>query len=170
MMVICTEWDKNEQWIRFSWWLTAPWLLNTHVYCIWSGYGTAQDSFQPDTVLLLKEVLSVFQSSNTKFPSISLSFSLCLFFHLCLSFSFSYFSSDYIIKEKSVLLQKKENEGFGFVLRGAKGDVLVHAQTNIHTRTEYFTHYFFYINLFFSFFFTLDLFSHTLLSINLTEN
>ncbi|XP_046703003.1 SH3 and multiple ankyrin repeat domains protein 1 isoform X1 [Silurus meridionalis] len=28
--------------------------------------------------------------------------------------------SDYIIKEKSVLLQKKENEGFGFVLRGAK--------------------------------------------------
>ncbi|KAB5587255.1 hypothetical protein PHYPO_G00011100 [Pangasianodon hypophthalmus] len=27
---------------------------------------------------------------------------------------------DYIIKEKSVLLQKKENEGFGFVLRGAK--------------------------------------------------
>ncbi|KAK3572176.1 hypothetical protein QTP86_024849, partial [Hemibagrus guttatus] len=28
--------------------------------------------------------------------------------------------SDYIIKEKSVLLQKKDNEGFGFVLRGAK--------------------------------------------------
>lgn len=29
--------------------------------------------------------------------------------------------SDYIIKEKTVLLQKKDNEGFGFVLRGAKG-------------------------------------------------
>uniref|UniRef100_A0A1A8FD24 SH3 and multiple ankyrin repeat domains 1 n=2 Tax=Nothobranchius korthausae TaxID=1143690 RepID=A0A1A8FD24_9TELE len=28
--------------------------------------------------------------------------------------------SDYIIKEKAVLLQKKDNEGFGFVLRGAK--------------------------------------------------
>uniref|UniRef100_A0A3Q1GXM7 SH3 and multiple ankyrin repeat domains 1 n=1 Tax=Acanthochromis polyacanthus TaxID=80966 RepID=A0A3Q1GXM7_9TELE len=28
--------------------------------------------------------------------------------------------SDYIIKEKTVLLQKKDNEGFGFVLRGAK--------------------------------------------------
>ena len=30
-------------------------------------------------------------------------------------------ASDYIIKEKSVLLQKKDSEGFGFVLRGAKG-------------------------------------------------
>uniref|UniRef100_A0A8C2D549 PDZ domain-containing protein n=1 Tax=Cyprinus carpio TaxID=7962 RepID=A0A8C2D549_CYPCA len=29
-------------------------------------------------------------------------------------------SNDYIIKEKTVLLQKKDNEGFGFVLRGAK--------------------------------------------------
>ncbi|KAF7239695.1 SH3 and multiple ankyrin repeat domains protein 1 [Varanus komodoensis] len=29
-------------------------------------------------------------------------------------------SRDYIIKEKTVLLQKKDNEGFGFVLRGAK--------------------------------------------------
>lgn len=29
--------------------------------------------------------------------------------------------SDYIIKEKTVLLQKKDSEGFGFVLRGAKG-------------------------------------------------
>uniref|UniRef100_A0A8C7XBC9 PDZ domain-containing protein n=1 Tax=Oryzias sinensis TaxID=183150 RepID=A0A8C7XBC9_9TELE len=27
---------------------------------------------------------------------------------------------DYIIKEKTVLLQKKDSEGFGFVLRGAK--------------------------------------------------
>lgn len=31
-------------------------------------------------------------------------------------------ASDYIIKEKTVLLQKKDSEGFGFVLRGAKGD------------------------------------------------
>lgn len=33
--------------------------------------------------------------------------------------------SDYIIKEKTVLLQKKDNEGFGFVLRGAKGERLI---------------------------------------------
>ncbi|XP_026114121.1 SH3 and multiple ankyrin repeat domains protein 1-like isoform X3 [Carassius auratus] len=33
--------------------------------------------------------------------------------------------SDYIIKEKTVLLQKKENEGFGFVLRGAKAQTPV---------------------------------------------
>uniref|UniRef100_A0A667ZHS5 SH3 and multiple ankyrin repeat domains 1 n=1 Tax=Myripristis murdjan TaxID=586833 RepID=A0A667ZHS5_9TELE len=32
----------------------------------------------------------------------------------------SFPSVDYIIKEKTVLLQKKDNEGFGFVLRGAK--------------------------------------------------
>lgn len=31
-------------------------------------------------------------------------------------------ASDYIIKEKTVLLQKKDSEGFGFVLRGAKGN------------------------------------------------
>lgn len=31
-------------------------------------------------------------------------------------------ASDYIIKEKTVLLQKKDSEGFGFVLRGAKGE------------------------------------------------
>lgn len=30
--------------------------------------------------------------------------------------------SDYIIKEKTAVLQKKDNEGFGFVLRGAKGE------------------------------------------------
>lgn len=29
--------------------------------------------------------------------------------------------SDCIIEEKAVVLQKKDNEGFGFVLRGAKG-------------------------------------------------
>ncbi|GCC19819.1 hypothetical protein chiPu_0021168 [Chiloscyllium punctatum] len=31
-----------------------------------------------------------------------------------------YIYSDYIIKEKTVLLQKRDSEGFGFVLRGAK--------------------------------------------------
>uniref|UniRef100_A0A8C5D3V5 SH3 and multiple ankyrin repeat domains protein 2-like n=1 Tax=Gouania willdenowi TaxID=441366 RepID=A0A8C5D3V5_GOUWI len=31
-------------------------------------------------------------------------------------------SSDCVVDEKTVLLQKKENEGFGFVLRGAKAD------------------------------------------------
>uniref|UniRef100_A0A8C7N3X3 PDZ domain-containing protein n=1 Tax=Oncorhynchus kisutch TaxID=8019 RepID=A0A8C7N3X3_ONCKI len=42
---------------------------------------------------------------------------------LSLSFSSSccpLFPLDYIIKEKTVLLQKKDSEGFGFVLRGAK--------------------------------------------------
>lgn len=34
---------------------------------------------------------------------------------------FSLLLSDYIIEEKNAVLQKKENEGFGFVLRGAKG-------------------------------------------------
>lgn len=29
--------------------------------------------------------------------------------------------SDCIIEDKTVVLQKKDNEGFGFVLRGAKG-------------------------------------------------
>uniref|UniRef100_A0A8C5YZZ7 PDZ domain-containing protein n=1 Tax=Marmota marmota marmota TaxID=9994 RepID=A0A8C5YZZ7_MARMA len=32
----------------------------------------------------------------------------------------AYLRTDYIIKEKTVLLQKKDSEGFGFVLRGAK--------------------------------------------------
>ncbi|KAF7459573.1 hypothetical protein GHT09_020455 [Marmota monax] len=31
-------------------------------------------------------------------------------------------SSDCIIEDKTVVLQKKDNEGFGFVLRGAKAD------------------------------------------------
>ncbi|KAK7151835.1 hypothetical protein R3I94_008247 [Phoxinus phoxinus] len=34
----------------------------------------------------------------------------------------SLMSSDYIIEEKNAVLQKKENEGFGFVLRGAKAE------------------------------------------------
>jgi hypothetical protein len=29
--------------------------------------------------------------------------------------------SDCVIEDKTVVLQKKDNEGFGFVLRGAKG-------------------------------------------------
>lgn len=29
--------------------------------------------------------------------------------------------SDYVIEEKTAVLQKRESEGFGFVLRGAKG-------------------------------------------------
>lgn len=37
--------------------------------------------------------------------------------------------SDYIIKEKTVLLQKKDNEGFGFVLRGAKGEMGTYCHT-----------------------------------------
>lgn len=43
-------------------------------------------------------------------------------FLLLLTSSFVFSASDYIIKEKTVLLQKKDSEGFGFVLRGAKGD------------------------------------------------
>uniref|UniRef100_A0A8C4QKM0 PDZ domain-containing protein n=2 Tax=Eptatretus burgeri TaxID=7764 RepID=A0A8C4QKM0_EPTBU len=31
--------------------------------------------------------------------------------------------SDYLVEEKSVVLQKKDNEGFGFILRGAKADL-----------------------------------------------
>lgn len=38
-----------------------------------------------------------------------------------LSILFCLVPSDYIIEEKNAVLQKKENEGFGFVLRGAKG-------------------------------------------------
>lgn len=41
--------------------------------------------------------------------------------------------SDYIIEEKNAVLQKKENEGFGFVLRGAKGEVQTHKHTHAHT-------------------------------------
>lgn len=34
--------------------------------------------------------------------------------------------SDCVVDEKTVVLQKKENEGFGFVLRGAKGKNFTH--------------------------------------------
>lgn len=33
--------------------------------------------------------------------------------------------SDCVVDEKTVVLQKKENEGFGFVLRGAKGRTFI---------------------------------------------
>uniref|UniRef100_A0A3P8RXJ1 PDZ domain-containing protein n=1 Tax=Amphiprion percula TaxID=161767 RepID=A0A3P8RXJ1_AMPPE len=36
--------------------------------------------------------------------------------------SIYHFEIDYIIEEKNAVLQKKENEGFGFVLRGAKAE------------------------------------------------
>lgn len=41
--------------------------------------------------------------------------------------------SDYVIEEKNAVLQKKESEGFGFVLRGAKGETQSHTQTHTHT-------------------------------------
>lgn len=46
--------------------------------------------------------------------------------------SFFLLISDYIIEEKDAMLQKKENEGFGFVLRGAKGkhDQNLHVSIN----------------------------------------
>lgn len=48
-------------------------------------------------------------------------------------------SSDYIIKEKTVLLQKKDSEGFGFVLRGAKGeDVQKYTHAAFHSYTNIF--------------------------------
>lgn len=34
------------------------------------------------------------------------------------------FVSDYVIEEKTAVLQKRESEGFGFVLRGAKGRMM----------------------------------------------
>lgn len=38
------------------------------------------------------------------------------FFFLCVS--------DYVIEEKTAVLQKRDSEGFGFVLRGAKGETM----------------------------------------------
>lgn len=32
--------------------------------------------------------------------------------------------SDYVIEEKTAVLQKRDSEGFGFVLRGAKGETM----------------------------------------------
>uniref|UniRef100_A0A3B3DSN9 SH3 and multiple ankyrin repeat domains 1 n=1 Tax=Oryzias melastigma TaxID=30732 RepID=A0A3B3DSN9_ORYME len=43
-----------------------------------------------------------------------------LFRHYTVGSYDSFDAPDYIIKEKTVLLQKKDSEGFGFVLRGAK--------------------------------------------------
>ncbi|KAJ8399915.1 hypothetical protein AAFF_G00406450 [Aldrovandia affinis] len=56
-------------------------------------------------------------------PSLSLSSSLpqtCWMHRRPRNRSVWFIYSDYIIKEKTVLLQKKDSEGFGFVLRGAK--------------------------------------------------
>ncbi|CAG5958135.1 unnamed protein product [Menidia menidia] len=53
--------------------------------------------------------------SYDNFTSYSVLYSYLLY--LC-----SFFNSDYIIEEKNAVLQKKENEGFGFVLRGAKAE------------------------------------------------
>ncbi|XP_077451866.1 SH3 and multiple ankyrin repeat domains protein 3 isoform X4 [Stigmatopora argus] len=41
---------------------------------------------------------------------------------MCFRSTTSGFLRDYIIEEKNAVLQKKENEGFGFVLRGAKAE------------------------------------------------
>ncbi|KAL8222627.1 UNVERIFIED_CONTAM: hypothetical protein K2H54_077661 [Gekko kuhli] len=40
----------------------------------------------------------------------------------------SFLPSDYIIEEKAAVLQKREHEGFGFVLRGAKATGRVHSR------------------------------------------
>lgn len=50
----------------------------------------------------------------------------------------TYVLSDYVIEEKTATLQKRDSEGFGFVLRGAKGNVNVnvyYSHTSIYTHT-----------------------------------
>lgn len=47
--------------------------------------------------------------------------------------------SDCIIEEKAVVLQKKDNEGFGFVLRGAKGMCFCVCVCNVHGHEEIYT-------------------------------
>lgn len=59
------------------------------------------------------------ESRHASWPPYRLSPISVLFLTPLLSVFLS--ASDYIIKEKTVLLQKKDSEGFGFVLRGAKG-------------------------------------------------
>ena len=44
--------------------------------------------------------------------------------------------SDCVIEEKTVVLQKKDNEGFGFVLRGAKGKSRRLRPGRLHTRVS----------------------------------
>lgn len=63
----------------------------------------------------------------SSFPPVSLSLlSVNLLLDSYLLSLSSLLSSDYIIEEKNAMLQKKENEGFGFVLRGAKGREHIH--------------------------------------------
>lgn len=45
-------------------------------------------------------------------------------------FARNFLHSDCVIDEKTVVLQKKDNEGFGFVLRGAKGRRLTDQETH----------------------------------------
>uniref|UniRef100_A0A8C1IHV2 PDZ domain-containing protein n=1 Tax=Cyprinus carpio TaxID=7962 RepID=A0A8C1IHV2_CYPCA len=69
-------------------------------------------------LLLLQRIIFIEASihqSSTRTASVSCRLSLLS----------SLSDSDYIIKEKIVLLQKKDNEGFGFVLRGAKAQTPV---------------------------------------------
>lgn len=47
--------------------------------------------------------------------------------------------SDCIIEEKAVVLQKKDNEGFGFVLRGAKGMCFCVCVCDVHWHEEIYT-------------------------------
>lgn len=81
-----------------------------------------------------------------------LSDSLALFLPVFLHTTFPFPSapsllslSDYIIKEKTVLLQKKDNEGFGFVLRGAKGESLLPNSPQIFPSVQIFqSHWLFF--------------------------
>lgn len=48
--------------------------------------------------------------------------------------------SDYVIEEKTATLQKRDSEGFGFVLRGAKGSVNVNVCYSQGAHTLPYTH------------------------------
>lgn len=86
-----------------------------------------------------------------------LPFQISLFLPPSPAFSFSrdhslLSQSDYIIKEKTVLLQKKDNEGFGFVLRGAKGESIFPNLLLVLQRLyRFFSFMCFYYSLYFSF-------------------
>lgn len=99
---------------------------NVCVHTLYSAFLWPLTLPPPPPSWLVQE-LSVFLTQWRYLPSLFFSF-ICLFCRnlSILSFFLSFFLfllsfSDYIIKEKTVLLQKKDNEGFGFVLRGAKG-------------------------------------------------
>uniref|UniRef100_A0A8C1TED1 PDZ domain-containing protein n=1 Tax=Cyprinus carpio TaxID=7962 RepID=A0A8C1TED1_CYPCA len=80
-------------------------------------------------LLLLQRIIFIEASihqSSTRTASVSCRLSVSLLTRCPESRLLSSLSdSDYIIKEKIVLLQKKDNEGFGFVLRGAKAQTPV---------------------------------------------